>query len=175
MALIKDRRLAPDRWQLLDSVEVGEDGALPPLPEGDVIVPLAAWLRARARLLERRSGVGVWLAGDDDPADIAQDFVHLAVIAVRFPKFVDGRGYSVGRLLRERHGWRGELRAIGDVQRDQLLYLARCGFDAFALRDGEDVDTALAAFDDFSESYQAAVDQTVPLFRRRTAATVSTE
>ena len=89
---------------------------------------------------------------------------------MQFTSFTDGRGYSIGRLLRQRYGWRGELRAIGDVQRDQLFYLARCGFDAFALRDGEDVEVALAAFDDFSEAYQASVDQPLPLFRRREAA-----
>jgi uncharacterized protein (DUF934 family) len=86
---------------------------------------------------------------------------------VKFPSFTDGRGYSVGRLLRERYGWTGELRAVGDIQRDQLFYLARCGFNAFALREGEDVDAALTAFADFSERYQASVDQPLPLFRRR--------
>jgi uncharacterized protein (DUF934 family) len=89
---------------------------------------------------------------------------------VRFTSFTDGRGYSIARLLRERYRWRGELRAIGDIQRDQLYYLHRCGFDAFDLRDGEDVETALAAFNDFSEAYQTAVDRPVPLFRRREAA-----
>jgi uncharacterized protein (DUF934 family) len=86
---------------------------------------------------------------------------------VNFPKFTDGRGYSTGRLLRERYGYRGELRAIGDIFRDQLLYLSRCGFDAFVLRPGEDPQAALAAFGDFSEAYQAAVDRPLPLFRRR--------
>jgi uncharacterized protein (DUF934 family) len=88
---------------------------------------------------------------------------------VNFPKFNDGRGFSIGRLLRERYGFRGELRAIGDVLRDQLFFLARCGFDAFALRDDQDVDEALGAFADFSEAYQPALDQPVPLFRRRLA------
>ena len=167
MALIKDKRLAPDPWQLLEALDAGEDGVLPPLPAGDVIVPLAAWLHAREQLVRRSGRVGVWLGGDDDPARIAGDFDHLAVIAVRFPKFVDGRGYSIGRLLRERYGWRGELRAVGDIQRDELFYLARCGFDAFDLREGEDADGAIAALDGFSETYQAAVDQPLPLFRRR--------
>jgi len=88
-------------------------------------------------------------------------------VAVHFPQFADGRGYSLGRLLRERYGWRGELRAIGDVLRDQLFYLTRCGFDAFDLREDQDLQAALSAFDDFSESYQTAVDQRQPLFRRR--------
>lgn len=167
MALIKDRKLAADTWQLLDAVEVGEDGALPPVPVGDIIVPLEVWQRARAELLKREGRLGVWLRGDADPAALAPDLPQLSLVAVQFEKAVDGRGYSIGRLLRERYGWRGELRAIGDVQRDQLLFLARCGFDALQLRAGEDVEVALKAFNDFSEAYQASHDQPLPLFRRR--------
>ena len=168
MALIKDRKLAADNWLLLDK---GADGAFPVIPEtGDVIVPLAVWKASREALLARAGRLGVWLAGNDEPADIADDLVHFQVVSVRFPSFTDGRGYSIARLLRERYGWRGELRAIGDIQRDQVFYLTRCGFDALALREGEDVDAVLTAFDDFSERYQTAVDQPYPLFRRREAA-----
>lgn len=86
-----------------------------------------------------------------------------------FPQFTDGRGYSTARLLRERYGWWGELRAIGDVQRDQLFYLSRVGFDAFELNDGIDLQSALSAFADFSEAYQTSVERLLPLFRRRSA------
>ena len=82
---------------------------------------------------------------------------------------MDGRGYSIARLLRERYGWRGELRAIGDVLRDQLFYLTRCGFDAFELRAGQDAQAALTALADFSEAYQSSVERPQPLFRRRVA------
>lgn len=170
MALIKDRKLAPDSWKLLETLEVGGDGAVPPLPDGDLIVPLDAWRRGRSALLARAGRIGVWLSGDHEPADIAADLEHFGVIAVRFANFTDGRGYSIARLLRQRYGWRGELRAIGDVQRDQIFYLARCGFDAFALREGEDPQVALEAFDDFSDAYQACVERPLPLFRRREAA-----
>ena len=88
---------------------------------------------------------------------------------MNFPKFTDGRGYSTARLLRERYGYTGELRAIGDVLHDQLFYMARCGFDAFALKDGKDVAKAVNAFETFMTPYQAAVDQPQPLFRRRAA------
>ena len=165
MALIKDRKLAHDSWQLLE----GSAEARPEIPaSGDVIVPLDVWRRLRAELPARDEGRrGVWLSGADDPDELAADLERIPLIAVQFTSFTDGRGYSIGRLLRERYAFRGELRAIGDVQRDQIFYLMRCGFDAFALRPGEDVAAVLAAFDDFSEPYQASVERPLPLFRRR--------
>ena len=107
------------------------------------------------------------LEPQDDPAAFADRIVSAARIEVNFPKFGDGRGFSIARLLRERHGYKGELRAVGEVARDHLYYMEQCGFDAFLLRDGEDVEEALAAFDDFSEAYQATAAQPLPLFRRR--------
>ena len=103
----------------------------------------------------------------DDPASISLEGV--ARVEVNFPKFGDGRGYSIARLLRERHGYRGELRAVGHITRDLLFFLESCGFDAFELREGENPHEALAAFEDFSESYQASVTRPLPLFRRRVA------
>jgi uncharacterized protein (DUF934 family) len=90
----------------------------------------------------------------DDPAAFAGRLAQATRVEVEFPKFGDGRGFSLGRLLRERHGYRGELRAVGQITRDHLQALERCGFDAFELRDGEDAHEALAAFEDFSHSYQ---------------------
>lgn len=163
--IIRHQQVANDNWQLL---EAAADGAAPPVPPaGDIIVPLALWLAQRDALLSRAGRLGVWLDSHEDPALIAHDLRHFEVVAVNFPQFTDGRGYSIARLLRELYGWRGELRAIGDVFRDQLFYLARCGFDAFALRQGEDSRAALSAFDDFSEVYQTAADRPMPLFRRR--------
>ena len=169
MALIKDRKLALDNWQLL---EAPAEGARLEIPASrDVIVPLEAWRRLRVDLPGRDEGRrGVLLSGADDPQELVPDLDRLSVIAVQFASFTDGRGYSIGRLLRDRYVYRGELRAIGDIQRDQIFYLMRCGFDAFELRPGEEVTAALAAFEDFSEPYQAAVDRPVPLFRRRDAA-----
>ena len=107
------------------------------------------------------------LEPQDDLSVVTERIVSAARIEVNFPKFGDGRGFSIARLLRERHGYKGELRAVGEVARDHLYYMEQCGFDAFLLRDGEDVEEALAAFDDFSEAYQATAAQPVPLFRRR--------
>ena len=103
----------------------------------------------------------------DDPAVLAASLAAARVIAVNFPRFGDGRGYSIARLLRERYGYKGELRAVGEVARDNLYFMAQCGFDAFQLREGEDPQEALGAFGDFSEAYQATAAQPQPLFRRR--------
>jgi uncharacterized protein (DUF934 family) len=111
----------------------------------------------------------VVLEPGDDPGALAGSLERLTVVAVNFPKFGDGRGYSIARLLRERYGYRGELRAVGQVARDNLYFMAQCGFDAFQLRAGEDPEEALAAFNDFSEAYQASVARPQPLFRRRIA------
>jgi uncharacterized protein (DUF934 family) len=159
--LIKGGRAIDDSWAFA--------GTTADVPErGDVLVPLPLWSAERHRLAERPGRVGVLLGPADDPAEIAGDLLRLALVAVDFPQFADGRGYSTARLLRERYAYTGELRATGDVGRDQLFYLARVGFDAFALRDGADVNGALGAFEDFSEAYQASVERPQPLFRRRT-------
>ena len=158
--LIKNKRIVPDTWQLL---EPAADGGLPNLPQtGDWIVPFAVWTEQRAQLTEhkteRQGRNGVLLENTDDARVLAGDFDKLALIAVRFPKFTDGRGYSIARILR-RAGWKGELRAVGDVLRDQLFYMTRCGFDAFALRADQDMQTALSAFSDFTAPYQNAIDE----------------
>jgi uncharacterized protein (DUF934 family) len=156
--LIKNRALAEDRWSLVREADAA-------LPAGPAIVPLATWKAQRNALLGR-GDVGVWLAPADDPADLADDILRIPLVAVDFPQFADGRGYSTARLLRQRHGFGGELRAVGDVQRDQLAYLAQCGFDAFAIRDGKDARDALQGLQDFSDGYQLTEGR-LPWFRRR--------
>jgi uncharacterized protein (DUF934 family) len=113
------------------------------------------------------AGEVIRLEPQDDPAAVAARLPNVSRVEINFPKFGDGRGFSIARLLRERYGYKGELRAVGEVARDHLYYMEKCGFDAFLLRDGEDLDEALAAFGDFSETYQATAAQPVPLFRRR--------
>ena len=170
--LIKHRQIIRDSWLLLDRdierlLRPGEDGLLPDFPDQTMlIVPTALWRSRREDLLDRTGGTGVWLDSSEEPGSIAEDLPLFAVVAVNFPQFTDGRGYSMARLLRERYGYRGELRAIGDVLRDQLLYLSRCGFDAFALRADQDPNGALSAFEDFSDNYQGTVG-CLPLFRQR--------
>ena len=158
--LIKGRALADDRFTLVRM----QDGAL---PAGPTIVPLARW-QAERDALAARGDIGVWLGPADDPGSLAGDVATLPLIAVDFPQFADGRGYSTARLLRERYAFKGEIRAIGDVQRDQLAYLAQCGFDAFVVVDGKSALEALAGLDDFSDGYQLTQLRT-PWFRRRAA------
>tara|TARA_R110002049_G_scaffold23240_6_gene82191 strand:+ start:358 stop:876 length:519 start_codon:yes stop_codon:yes gene_type:complete len=164
--LIRNRRIEDDAYTVLRLSE-GDTPESVEIPAGPVLAPLTVWQTRHAELPE---GSGVWLAGDEDPADIADDLAALPVIGVNFPKFADGRGYSIATLLRSRYGYRGELRAIGDVLRDQFNYLARCGFDALQPTEGRysdaQLEATLASFDDFTEPYQASVAVSNPLFRR---------
>ncbi len=175
--LIDRRGPRVDVWTRVADADTGEDAANRPAAAGTASLPAATplllslprWRLDGPSLVAAGRSVGVRLAPGDDPAEIAPALGQLALIAIEFPTFADGRGYSSARLLRQRHGWTGELRAIGDVQRDQLFYLARCGFDTFLLRDGESVANALLAFGDFSDAYQGGAD-CGPLFGRRAAA-----
>lgn len=129
--------------------------------DGRVFTPLAEWLAA-----EKRSDA-VFLANTDDPLVLTDHVGAIDAIAVEFPKPTDGRGFSIARLLRDRVGFRGELRAVGAVAHDQLTFMRRCGFDTFDLRDGEDPVACLKAFSEISVLYQGASDDSRPLFRRR--------
>jgi uncharacterized protein (DUF934 family) len=160
--LIKHGGLVDDRWTLRRDVSSVVDLA----GIGPVIVPLALWL-AHSDALRARGDIGVWLAPSDDPAALAADVGVLPVIAVDFPQFTDGRGYSIGRLLRDRYRFTGELRAVGDILRDQLFALAECGFDAFALRDDRNAAEALSGFGDFAGVYAPTSRTPQPWFRRR--------
>jgi uncharacterized protein (DUF934 family) len=160
--VIRNRAVEDDHWETL----AADASAIPADP---VIVPLALWKARREELIARRTPVGVWLAPDDEPGQIAADLEHLSIVAVHFHKWGEGRGYSTAALLRRRFGWRGELRAFGDLGRDHLFNLARVGFDSFSLGERHDPHAALAAFNDFSLRYQGSVDDPLPLFRKRAA------
>ena len=164
--LIKHGIATTDSWQILD-LAAGESPETVALPEGDVIFPLAVW-QARKDEIVSRPTIGLLLQPADRVEDIAGDLASFNLIAVNFPKFVDGRGYSTAALLRQRYGYTGELRAVGDVLHDQLFFMRRVGFDSYALKDGKSLDYAIAAgFKPFTEAYQGATDQAQPYFRRR--------
>ncbi len=158
MRILKDRRIVEDPWR-----HVADDVALPAAP---VIVSLARWQAERDLLAARPEALGVRLPNDVDVAALAEDLPHFALIALEFPSFKDGRAYTQARLLRERYGYRGEVRAVGDVLRDQLFFMQRCGFDAFELRPDRSLEDALHALTEFSVTYQPAADEPLPLYRR---------
>ncbi len=143
-SLIKDGRVVEDDWEgRLLSLEQLNDAAQAP------------------------SGpIGVVLEPDQPPSAIEGDLARLDLIAINFPAFTDGRGFSYARQLRQ-WGYSGEIRATGHFIRDQLHYLKRCGFNAFEFAEHVNLEECLASLNDFSDAYQADVDQEEPLFRRR--------
>lgn len=152
--LIKDGSVvSDDRWQA-------------PNPDAEqatagTIATLEQW-----RALSDKAGSAVQLEPGDGVEALLPHLDGIELVTVNFPVFTDGRGFSYARELRER-GYRGELRAVGAFIRDQLHYLARCGFNAFQMADESQLDEALASLGDFTEHYQAAIDEPLPLFRRR--------
>jgi uncharacterized protein (DUF934 family) len=155
MTLIKDRRVAIDPFR-----RIGADESLP--AEGALLVPLTVWQDQWERLVCRREPVGVQLASHEHPEIIGDDVDQLDLIALEFPTFRDGRAYSCARLIRERYGFTGELRAVGDVLLEQLHYMERVGFNAFEfISDDPLIDFEIAA-NDFTVWYQAAGDDRRP-------------
>ena len=166
MSLIKDGRLAEDPWTTLaDEAET--------IPDGAVIVSLERWQAGREALLGRNAPLGLRLRSDQSPAQLVDDLPRFALVALEFPKFGDGRAYSYARLLRERYGYQGEVRAVGDVLRDQLVFMHRCGFDAFEIAADDAADRWLQALGEISVWYQPTADgrpSATSLRQRRLAA-----
>ena len=147
------RIVVDDPWALVREL----DGKL---PDGSLILPLTRWLQDPAQQ-------AVWLGPDDEVECLKPWFNSLPLIALDFPSFRDGRGYSQAYLLRTRLGWTGELRAVGDVLRDQLSHMRQCGFDSFAVREDKSVEDALKGLAGMSVLYGRSVIEPRPLFRRR--------
>lgn len=147
--IIKNRKIVEDNWQY-----PADEDTLP--DSGNVIISYQRWLHEKESLRVFTGNLGIIIGGEVTAAAIAEELDRFQLVAVHFPEFKDGRGYTHARLLRERYGFRGELRAIGNVLRDQIFYLHRCGFDAFELEEGRDLQDALTAFTDFRVSYQPA-------------------
>ncbi len=163
--LIKNRQIINDDWVLIKDASQLQD--LQPLSGQNLIVPLTYWSEHQNVLQSRLGKTAVWLNSHEVPQSLGKDLHNLDVIALNFPIFSDGRAYTSARELRANLGYKGEIRAIGDVLRDQLFYMSRCGFDAFVMRDDQNLEAALGAFGDFTDGYQASVDKPLPLFRRR--------
>lgn len=166
--IIRDRRIVEDDW-----VWVADDAALP--SSNRIIVSWTRWQADRAAL-QARGNVGVSIPPTLDAGALKDDLPALGLVAIPFsfiqPKpeggrTFDGRGYTQARALREFLGFKGEIRATGDVFRDAMFYMQRCGVNAFELKDESKLDDALNAFRDFSVGYQGAADDPTPIFRRR--------
>lgn len=162
--VIVDGQIVEDRWLYV------EDASALPTQAQDIIVSLSRFQAEREALLERqRAGLGalgVSLGGEERPDGLLDDLGELALVRWVFSKFADGRGYSYAALLRGRHGFKGQLRAAGDVLRDQLFYLKRCGFNAFEVRQDKSLEDALLGLADFSVLYQPAADQPQAIYHR---------
>ena len=147
-------------------VVLEKDATLSDIIDATNIVPLSLWLGNRDAC--KAHGIdALWIDSEQTATALTDDLGTLSLIAIRFPTFMDGRGFSIARILRERMNFQGEIRAIGNVIQDQMHFLMRCGFNAMDLRAGTNLEAAIESLEDFSEHYQDAVVQPKPLFRRR--------
>ena len=159
--LIRHGRVEADDYQRL-----ADDAELP--ATGRIIVSLARWQAEHERLKPRVAEVGLRLPNTVDVEAHWHELADRPLLVLEFPGFADGRAYSQARLLAERLGYRGELRATGKaVVRDQFHFLLRCGFNSFELRDDQHAEACLKAIEEFTLSYQRAADDSVPVFLRR--------
>jgi uncharacterized protein (DUF934 family) len=154
--IIKQREVIADTWQYADEEATAEA----------VIIPLARFQQERDQWLSSGKKLGVRLAPADAVETIAADLPKISLVALEFSGLSEGRGYTQAQLLRRRYNFQGEIRAVGKIQRDQVFYMARCGFDAFEFPEGTDLTVALTAFNDFSVAYQPSSDRGVALKQR---------
>ena len=163
--LIKDGQVIENTWVLIGK-ESDLSSVLSHASE-QVLVPLSLWQEHKSDLQASEKAIGVWLDSDDDTYELGSDALELPLIALNFPVFMDGRSYSSAAILRQRIGYKGELRAVGEILRDQLFYMKKCGINSFEISDSVKLEDALAAFSDFSNNYQSTIEDPLPLFRRR--------
>lgn len=154
--IIKQREVVADAWVYADQNAAADA----------VIVPLARFQQERDQWLSSKKKLGVRLAPGESIDAIVADLPSLSLVALEFGGIGEGRGYTHAQLLRKRHNFKGEVRACGKIQRDQVFYMARCGFDAFEFPEAADLDVAMTAFKDFSVAYQPSSDQGLSLGRR---------
>ena len=160
MPLVKGGKIATDAFtRLADDAEIPADGA--------ILISAARFL-ADAEELSRRSGkTGVSWPNNRDVDDLVPYLDRLAVVALVFPTFRDGRAYTQARLLRERHGFKGELRATGQVLRDQFVFMLRAGFDGFEVRKDSDAEAFAATVKRYSVFYQPTGDGRITALHQR--------
>lgn len=160
--VILGNEIVDNEWTIIEDAEFSIENIV----DGQkTILPVSIWL-ANKETLSSNNQIGVWLNSDEEASLIGDDCKSLPVICINFPAFADGRGYSYARQLRDTYGFEGELRAIGDVLKDQLFFYARCGFNSYAMREDRDLNDALTSLNDFSQVYQGAADNKAPGFLR---------
>ena len=160
MPLVKNGKIADDLYlRILDDAAIADDGA--------VLIPAVRLLADAGEFAQRAGQTGVLWPNDRDVSELAPYLDRLALVALVFPNFKDGRAYSQARVLRERHRYRGELRATGQILRDQFLFLFRAGFDAYEVTKPADAAAFAETIGRYSVFYQPATDGRLPAFRRR--------
>ena len=157
--IIRDQTIVETLFEMVDA-ETAD------LNASHVILPLA-FVLTNAEAIKARADIGVWIDAGEDVEDIQHIVNQLPIIALNFPSFVDGRAYSSANILRRKFGYTGEIRAVGDVRRDQLEQMLSCGINAFEMAQGQDLEKSVACLKGFSYNYQATVDRPDPLFRQR--------
>ena len=159
MPLIKNGALIDDPW-----LRIADDQDM---PDGPVIISLQRWQEAADDIAAHNGPLGIVLASDQSPDLIATDLGRFDLVALDFPAFTDGRAYSYARLLRDRLGFKGEVRAVGNVLRDQVAFMVRCGFDAFEMADDNAAEAFKQALDEITVTYQPATDARRPAMALR--------
>lgn len=156
--ILRGREMVADEWRYADEDPTGSNLAL--------ILPFARWQAERQQWWLWAGRLGVRIGPADKIETLQPDLKRLALVAIEFSGPGEGRGYTQARLLRERFGFTGEIRAVGYVKRDQLFFMARCGFDAFELSAGVKPEEALQSFKDFDAAYYPTPDNALNLKRR---------
>lgn len=164
--LIKDGELIDhDDWRLIEKDTAIDDINI---SSGEkLLIPFAMWNEQQETFNQINDNIGIWFDSDESPALLEIDANSFPLIALNFPVFRDGRAFSYAAILRQQLNYEGDMRAIGDVQRDQASYMLSCGFSSFLVPEGVDANVLLGGFQDFSENYQSTVINPSPIFRRR--------
>ena len=150
MKIIKDKQIIEDNWtHIADDEDISQ---------GDITLSLTRWKTEKSALSNHQGNIGIRIAPTDNVEEIADNLKDMPLVAVEFPAFTDGRAFSHARLLRERYGYEGEIRAIGSYMADQVFYLSRVGVNAFQLDKTEDLAVALSTMNDFTVKYQTSSD-----------------
>jgi len=163
MKVINNRQIVDDSWQAID-----DESNIKQLPDNKIIISLAFWNKHKQSLTARDDALGITLNPEDDVAEIAADLSSFALVVLQFPAFRDGRAYSQARNLRLHYDYQGEIRASGNVLRDQLAFMERVGFNSFEIDDHQDINDAINGFDEIEVKYQASSDESLPLYKRLT-------